>query len=155
MKSYIWLRIAAVLMLIHAVGHTFGMLSGPSHGSEEIAVIEMMRNHQFDMMGTSRSYWDFFLGFGYDATINMLLQTALLWVLSRVAKTDPAMTRPFVAILTVVWIASTALYIRYLFIAPVSFAVLMVVVLAAAWITAKPRALAVSNGVVATGGQQD
>jgi hypothetical protein len=136
LKPVILLRIAAVLMFIHLAGHTMGMLQGPSHGAAESAVIDAMKSRHFDVMGSSRSYWDFFLGFGYDASLNMLMQTVLLWLLANMAKTDPVRTRPFTALLTLTWIGSVALDVRYFFAAPLVFAIVLTVVLALAWIGA-------------------
>jgi hypothetical protein len=139
-KAPILLRTAAILMFLHFAGHTIGMTRGPSHGSEEVAVIQSMQAHQFDMMGSSRTYWDFFLGFGYDASINMLLEAVLLWLLARLATRDPASARPFIAVFLLAWIPSALLYLRYFFIAPTAFAFLMIAVLGAAWATARPYA---------------
>jgi hypothetical protein len=124
-------------MLVHFVGHTIGMVQGPSHGAEEVAVIEAMKAHHFNMMGSSRSYWDFFLGFGFDASLNMLLQAVLLWLLAGVARTDTAMARPFIAAFALAWAAGVPLCIRYFFAAPIVFGIVMVAVLVAAWATAR------------------
>jgi hypothetical protein len=137
MNSTILLKTASVLMLVHFIGHTLGMMSGPSHGPEEVAVIESMKAHHFDAMGSSRSYWDYFLGFGFDASINMLFQAVLLWILAGVARTNIEIARPFIALLLVLWIASMLLYIRYFFLAPIVFAALMIIVLGAAWISTR------------------
>ena len=137
MKSTVLLKTASVLMLLHFVGHTLGMMRGPSHGPEEVGVIESMKTHHFDAMGSSRSYWDYFLGFGFDASINMLFQAVLLWLLAGVARTNFAIVRPFIALLLAAWIASMLLYIKYFFLAPIAFAALMVLVLGAAWVSAR------------------
>jgi hypothetical protein len=136
-KPSILLRAAAILVLLHFVGHTVGMLQGPSHGQEEVGVIEAMRAHHFNMMGSSRSYWDFFLGFGFDASINMLLQAALLWLLAALARTNPAVARPFIAVFVLAWIAVLLLYLKYFFAAPIVFAIVMVAVLGAALASAR------------------
>ncbi len=55
MKPSILLRIASVLAVIHFAGHTFsGMLRAPSQGSEETALLEAMKSHHFDFMGSMR-----------------------------------------------------------------------------------------------------
>ena len=65
MKPTLFLRIASILTFVHCVLHTFGgVLSSPRHGAEEVAVIEAMKSHSFDVMGSMRSYWDFFFGYG-------------------------------------------------------------------------------------------
>jgi hypothetical protein len=53
--------VAAVLSLLHCIGHTIGGVFGvdaPS-GTKEGAVVEAMKSNQFDVMGATRSYWDF------------------------------------------------------------------------------------------------
>jgi hypothetical protein len=143
-KPVILLRAAAVLMFVHFAGHTIGMLQGPSHGPEEVVVIEAMKTHHFDVMGSSRSYWDFFLGFGFGASIDMLLQTVLLWLLSSLARKDAASARPFIAVFVLVWIANVALCARYFFIAPLAFAILMELILIAAWMCTRQTRKALS-----------
>ena len=137
LNPVILLRTAVVLMFIHFAGHTVGMFGSPSHGSEEVAVLDTMKTHHFDMMGSSRSYWDFLEGFGFDASLNMLLQSVLLWFLAGLAKQDPAAARPFVGLLALVWLATIFLYLRYFFAAPIVFAIVMAVVLSAAWLSTK------------------
>lgn len=57
LRPSIFLRIASVLTLIHCAAHTIrGVLSGPTHGAEEIAVIETMKSHAFNFGGFQRSY---------------------------------------------------------------------------------------------------
>ena len=59
MKSALFLRIASVLTMIHCILHTIGgVLSSPKHGSEELAVVETMKAHTFNVMGSMRSYWN-------------------------------------------------------------------------------------------------
>jgi hypothetical protein len=137
MKPVILLRAAAILMLVHFAGHTLGMMRGPSHGQEEIAVVGSMRAHHFDVIGSSRSYWDFFLGFGFDASLNMLLQSVLFWLLAGVARRDPATVRPFVALFVAAWAVSALICYRYFFVAPFVFALLLAAVLGAAWATTR------------------
>ena len=133
----ILLQVAAGLMVLHFVGHTIGMLQSPSHGAEEAAVIQSMKSHEFNVMGSMRSYWDFFVGFGYDACLNMILQAVLLWFLAGLARRDAPAARPFIAILAGGWVAAFVLYLKYFFLAPTIFAVLMAVVLILAWASSR------------------
>jgi hypothetical protein len=119
MKSTTLLRIAAVLTLIHAVLHTVGgLLSAPDHGAEEINVLNTMKSFQFDFMGSMRSYWDFYLGFGLIVTLFLLVETVLLWQVASLAKSDPGKARPFMLTLLAAFIATMILSWRYFFIAP-------------------------------------
>ena len=99
MTATLFLRIASVLSLMNCMLHTVGGVFGsPQHGAEEIAVIETMKSHRFDVMGSMRSYWDFLFGYGLFGTIGLLVQAILFWQLASFAKTNPAWTRPIVAL---------------------------------------------------------
>ena len=107
MKPQLLLRIAAVLTLIHAVLHTVGGLLGePSHGPEERAVIAAMKASVFDFMGSPRTYWDFYFGFGLFLSVGLVLQAVLLWQLAALAKSDPAKARPFMISLFLAFVAA-------------------------------------------------
>ena len=119
MKATIFLRIASVLTLIHCVLHTIGGVFGsPSHGAEEIAVIESMKSHQFAVMRSMRSYWDFFFGYGLFVAITLLALAILLWQLSTLTKTHAVQTRPMLVVLCVCFLGLTVVSWNYFFIAP-------------------------------------
>src|SRR5574341_556823 len=57
MKSARFLRIASILALLQYSAHTFLFLSAtPTHGQEEMALIEAMKSHRWDFAGSMRSY---------------------------------------------------------------------------------------------------
>ncbi len=63
MKAPILYRISSVLLLLFAVGHTFGFRqNNPEWGAG--AVLGLMRSVHFDAQGFTRTYWDFFSAFG-------------------------------------------------------------------------------------------
>lgn len=141
MKPPILLRIAAVLTLIHAVLHTVGgLLSDPAHGPEEIAVIEAMKATAFDFMGSQRTYWDFYFGFGWFLSVGLVLQAVLLWQLAALAKTDPAKARPFMIPLFLAFVAAIVLSYQFFFIAPLLTEAIIAVFIALAYMASRPRA---------------
>ena len=83
MKPKILLRIAALLMLLHTIGHTFGALGWKNAPNATIARVirEMIVNH-FDFMGRSVTVASFFEGYGISLIGVLLLVTILLWFLS-------------------------------------------------------------------------
>ena len=83
MKPKILLRIAAALMLLHTIGHTFGALSWKNAPNATIArvVREMIVNH-FEFMGRSVTVASFYEGYGIGLIGVLLLITILLWFLS-------------------------------------------------------------------------
>src|SRR5260221_6313206 len=71
MKAPLFYRIAAVLLLLFAAGHTFGFRqNNPQWGAE--AVLGLMRSIHFDAQGFNRSYWDFFSAFGFFFSVFLL-----------------------------------------------------------------------------------
>jgi hypothetical protein len=65
MTTTLWLRISSVLSLLFAAGHTSGGLKNWSPMGEN-TVLQAMRTVRFDAMGANRSYFDFYMGFGWS-----------------------------------------------------------------------------------------
>jgi hypothetical protein len=83
MNAKLFLRIAAVVMLLHAVGHTMGALSWKKAPNTAVAqVINGMQNQHFDFMGRSASLADFYNGYGISMIFVLLLVSVLLWLLA-------------------------------------------------------------------------
>jgi|SRR5580700_7121023 hypothetical protein len=85
MSSSTFYRIAAVLLLIFAVGHTLGFRSIPPEWKAD-SVVAAMRSVHFDVGGFSRSYWDFFTGLGLFVAILQLLAAVVAWQLAGLGK---------------------------------------------------------------------
>ena len=83
MKPKILLRIAAILILIHAILHTAGF-SGWKNDPDPAKhqVIQLMTGQKFPLMGTSRNMGEYYDGFGYASSIALLLIASLLWFTS-------------------------------------------------------------------------
>jgi len=64
MTTSLWLRFAALITLLYCAGHTMGMPWTPATGSQETAVIDAMKSARFDALGSERTYWQFYFGFG-------------------------------------------------------------------------------------------
>jgi hypothetical protein len=139
MKASLSYRIAAVLLLLFAVGHTLGFRqSDPSWGVD--ALLGSMRSIHFDVQGFSRTYWDLFVAAGFSVGVFYFFAVILAWqlgglpaeTLGRMRGTAWAFAACFAAITVVSW--------RYLFILPIAFSVVITVCLvAAAWLSAHPR----------------
>ncbi len=83
MKAKLLLRIAAVLMLLHAIGHTMGALGWKKAPNNAIAqVISGMQNNHFNFMGRSSSLAGFYEGYGVSMILVLLFVSILLWLLS-------------------------------------------------------------------------
>src|SRR3954454_11779061 len=91
MKASMFYRIAAVLLLLFAAGHTLGFRqSDPTWGVDTL--LGSMRSIHFDVQGFSRTYWDFFVAAGFSVGVLYLFAAALAWQLGGLpAKTLAAM----------------------------------------------------------------
>jgi uncharacterized membrane protein YjdF len=135
-----FLRIAAVLTLIHAVLHTIGGVFGqPGPGPATIA-FQAMKMNQFPLMGHTRSYADFFRGFGLGFTIFLTAEAVLFWQLGSLAKTDAQRLRPILTTFLVAYATLAANSYAYFFLGPVIVESLIAACLGFAIVTAKAPA---------------
>jgi hypothetical protein len=118
MKAPLLLRIASIITLILAAGHTSGGLSFWSPGGET-EVLRAMRSFHFDAAGVSRTYMDFYLGFGFIVSIYLLAQAVVLWQLASMAKTDAIGVRPLIGSFLSASVASAILSWKFIFLVPV------------------------------------
>ena len=124
MKTSVVLRITSIITLILAVGHSLGGLDSWSPAGET-EVLKAMQSFRFDIAGMSRSYLDFYLGFGFVLGVYLLLQAALLWQLATLAKTEALRIRPLLVSFFVACVVSAGLSWKFIFAVPaVSFAVI-------------------------------
>jgi len=135
MRPSTLLRTASALTLVHCILHTIGgVLAPPSHGAEEIALVETMSAHRFDFMGSMRSYADFMLGYGLFVTVALLVDAVIFWQLAALARARPEGLRPIVAVFAVGYVGLAIVSSRFFFIAPVVTELLIAACLAAAFV---------------------
>jgi hypothetical protein len=137
-KASLCYRIAAVLLLLFAVGHTLGFRqSDPTWGVDTL--LGSMRSLRFDVQGFSRTYWDLFLAAGFSVGVFYLFAAVLTWQLSSLPADTLAVMRTTVWALALCFAAITVVSWTYLFILPIVFSTLITVCLtAAAWLSAEP-----------------
>jgi len=135
MKASVFYRIAAVLLLLLALGHTAGFpWSDPTWGVD----LTSMRSTHFHILGLSRTYWDFYRGFGLFNSAILLLCVVLAWQLGSVPLETQARLRGTAWVFALCFAAITIVSCRYLFILPIAFsAVITFCLTAAAWLSAK------------------
>ena len=97
-----------------------------------------MRSTHFDILGSSRTYWDFYVGFGLFVSVFLLLAVVLAWQLGGLPAETLAMMRGVAWAFALCFAAITVVSWRYLFIIPVAFSIVTTLCLAAAaWLSAK------------------
>ena len=133
-----FLKVASVLTVLHCIGHTIGGVFGVDAppGTKEGAVVQAMKSNQFDVMGVTRSFWDFFIGFGLTISVSSLVQAVVFWQLAGLAKTEPRQIRPIIAAFLFANLGFAVLAWRYFFMPPLVGAVLTTIVLAVAYVGA-------------------
>jgi hypothetical protein len=136
----VYLRIASVLTLIHAVLHTVGGVFGAVPPGPASVAAAAMKANQFMALGMSRNFWEFYRGMGLCVSIFLTVEAAAFWALGSVAKRDAVALRPVLAAFIVGYLALAVNSYLYFFFAPVIVEVLIAVCLGLAIISAKRAA---------------
>ena len=138
MKASVFYRIAAVLLLLFAVGHTLGFSqSDPSWGVD--ALLSSMRSIHFNIQGFNRSYWELFVAAGFTVSVFYLFAAILAWQLGGLPAATLGSMRGAAWAFAVAFAAIAVLSWRYLFVIPIVFSILITICLtAAAWLSARP-----------------
>jgi hypothetical protein len=134
MSASLIYRIVAVLLVLYAVGHTLGFSRvDPRWGVD--APLGQLKAITFAAQGTpGRTYWGFYLGFGYFCSVLMLLAAALAWQLGAL----PRDTLPSLQIISwsfaAAFVVATIITWRYFFTAPMVFSTVITLgLVAGAW----------------------
>jgi len=116
MKPPILLKIASVIMALHAVGHVFGVASSNKGStSEEQDIIHAMTDHRFPIMGATRSFADLYNGFGNIVTVSLLLMAVLLWMTGFFANQFSAVSKKLTLVLFIGLFLQSILEFVYFF----------------------------------------
>src|SRR5258708_15191831 len=120
MRASVFYRIAAVLLLLFEAGHTSGFpWSDPKWGVD----LGSMRSTHFYIMGFSRTYWDFYLGFGLFVSAFLLLAVVLAWQLGGLPPESLARMRGTALTFAPCFAAINVLAWKYFFIFPIVFSI--------------------------------
>jgi len=89
-------------------------------------------------MGFSRTYWDFYVGFGLFVSVFLLLAVVLAWQLGRLPRESLALMRGTAWTFALCFVAITVLSWKYFFMISIVFSIAITVCLvAAAWLSGK------------------
>src|SRR3954452_9483958 len=118
MKSRLLYRISAVVILLFAIGHSSGFpWSDPKWGVDT----GPMRSSHFQVLGVSRTYWDFYVGFGLVVSVFLLLAAILGWQLRGLPPQALSSLRCTAWDLPLCFAALTVLNCMYFFVIPIVF----------------------------------
>ena len=137
MKASLLYRIASVLLVLFALGHTFGFRRTRPEWRVEPLLASMRENH-FLVDGFSRTYWDFYVGFGLFVSALLLFAALVSWQLGGLAADAWVLMHGTAWALAICFAVVTVLSWRYFFIAPLVFSIAITTCLiAAAWLSGK------------------
>ena len=125
MKPKLLLRIAAVLILIHGVLHTYGFRQwrqDPDPAKHEL--IKLMTGQRFPFMGTSRNMGEYYDGFGYCGSIALILIAILLWIVSGELSTNISLAKKVILVVSFALLAWAIVEMIYFFPFAVSLALI-------------------------------
>jgi len=125
MKAWIWLRVGAVLQAIGTVLHTIASWDPPSRRPGGEAVFGPMQTFHFQIMGASRSHWDFYRGYELSITVTFAVLAVLIWQLSNLSRTDPRQAVPLIVTILVAEILLSAVGWEYFFAGPGGMSILI------------------------------
>jgi hypothetical protein len=81
-----------------------------------------MKSQTFEAEGFTRTYWDFYVGFGIIISVFLLLQAVVLWQLGSLAKTNTSGVRPMIVSFLAASIVNAGLGWTYFFAVPAAMA---------------------------------
>ena len=120
MKASLLYRIASVLLILFALGHTLGFRRVDPRWKLD-SIIAALRSTHFEVQGLNRTYWDFYVGFGLFVTILLLFTAILTWQLGGLPKDHLSEMRLVAWSLAACFVVVTFLSWKYFFIVPVIF----------------------------------
>lgn len=127
-------RIAAVLLVLFAAGHTVGFRqSDPGWGVD--SMIASMRSTRFEVMGFRRTYWDFFTASGFTVAVFYVFAAVLAWQLGGLPEATLAAMRVTAWAFALTFVVIAVLSWLFLFTVPIAFSTLIAVCLTAAAVT--------------------
>jgi len=78
-------RVASVLLVLFAIGHQLGFRQiDPRWGVD--SALGALKATRFEVQGMTRTYWDFFSGFGFFVTVLLLFAAILAFQLGGLPK---------------------------------------------------------------------
>jgi hypothetical protein len=82
-------RIAAIVLLLFAAGHTLGFLTFKPRNADGAAVFDSMNSVRLEVGNGKLTYGGFYRGFGLFCTLYLLFAAYLAWHLGGLARGDP------------------------------------------------------------------
>lgn len=93
MRPKVFLRYAAVLMLLHTIGHSIGALGSSAPPNPGVGlVLRGMETEHFNFMGRTVTLAQFYNGYGIIMIFVLLMISIQLWLLSSAVNKEMVLT---------------------------------------------------------------
>ncbi len=89
MSATLLYRIASIVLILFAAGHTVGFLKFTPGSAEGVAVLHSMNSVRLQVGNGKLTYGDFYRGFGLFCTLYLLFAAYLAWHLGGLAQHNP------------------------------------------------------------------
>lgn len=123
------------IAVLQYTAHTILFLtSKPKHGQDEIVLINAMKSNHWNFGGFKRSYWNFYFGGGLIAILFGLFEISILLLLLIIPPDSLYIIKPLIAIVIVSNILHGIISIKYFFLLPVLFDIIIAVLLIIAFV---------------------
>jgi len=118
-------RTVAVLLVLYALGHTLGFNRvDPSWGVT--APITELQGIRFTAQGTpGRTYWGFYLGFGYFCSVLLVLTAVLAWQVGGLPADMVRRMQPLLWAFALAFAATSIITWKFFFTAPMVFSIVI------------------------------
>jgi hypothetical protein len=134
MKPSTLFRLAAIVLLLQATGHTLGgVILYRAHTPAETEVINAMQASRIAVRGATRSLWDFYYGFGLAVGFLTYALAGVAWATGRLARTAESEIGPLTLCLVVGCGSQALLCVRYFFALPAILNLTAAFLCGAAW----------------------
>ena len=130
-------RVASALLVLFGLAHQLGFRQvDPRWGVD--SALGALKAAQFQVQGMTRTYWDFFSGFGFFVTVFLFFSAILAFQLASLSKGSLRSLSLVTWAFALSFVVITLLTWRYFFIAPLVFSsVVALCLVMAAWSAAR------------------
>jgi hypothetical protein len=134
-------RIASVLFLLFAAGHTAGVLTFRPKSEAALAVLEGMGRVRFQFGNTTGTWLGFYTGFGFFVSAYLLFSVVLAWRLGNARAEEVSMARTLAWMLFATQVVNIGLCLHYFGAVQAIFAIACAGVVGAAALQTRPASV--------------
>jgi len=117
-------RAASIILVLFTAGHTLGFRRAQPDWKVDSLIADMQSKH-FAVQGFTRTYWDFYVGFGFFVSLFLLFAAVVAWHLAGLSREQLHQMRLLTWSFAICSVGIAGLSWRYFFAAPAAFSTLL------------------------------